>query len=138
MFNRPSYRCSAYNKRIKASISFLMLGTISLFGACLFAIAAHKKHVLRKAASGFGILSSVFLIISWVIAVAVRYRTSCTNDVQFSLYSHHPGAPSGIYEGVTNFPAYSVQEGVVLVIVAWLLCTGGAVFNMLLPSHEKQ
>lgn len=137
-YNRPAYRCSAYNKRIKASISFLIIGTVSLFGACLFSIWAHKKHSMRKTSSAFGILSSVFLIISWVTAVSVFYRKSCTNDVQYSVYKNYPGVPSGIYQGLTDFPGYGIQEGVVLVIVAWILCTAGTALNMMVPTYEKK
>lgn len=132
-FGRASYRCSAYTKRMKASISFLILGSIMLFFATVFGVGAFVKRGFRVASCVFTIIASIFLFISWVTVVAVFYRTCCTSSTQGTTYVSYPGVPSGVEEGHLKFTGYGVQEGVVLVIIAWILCTLGVVLNFLSP-----
>ncbi|CAC9502969.1 hypothetical protein, unknown function [Leishmania infantum JPCM5] len=127
------YRCSAYSKRMKASVSFLILSSIALFMATMLAIPAFLARGCRIASIVFSVITLVFLVISWVTAVAVRHRNSCTGAVNGTMYQYYPGVPSGIYNGLTNFPGYGVQEGLVLSIVAWVIVLGATVLNLRVP-----
>lgn len=137
IYGRAHYRCSAYNKRIKASISFLILGSITAFLAILFGIPAFFSRGCRITSCVLSIITSVFLFISWVTAVAVFYRKLCVRNADASLYASYPGIPTGIYDGYTHFKGYGLQEGVVLSIVAWILCTGAVVLNFVVSWKAK-
>lgn len=133
IYGRAHYRCSAFNKRMKASVSFLILGSVSLFFAAMFGIAGFVKRGCRIASCVLSIITSVFLIVSWVTAVAVFYRKLCTRAVPYTMYRDYPGVPSGVFEGYTKFDGYGVQEGVILVIIAWVLVTAAAIVNFIVP-----
>ncbi|KPI84891.1 hypothetical protein ABL78_6046 [Leptomonas seymouri] len=135
-FGRAHYRCGAYGKRMKASVSFLILGTIMIFMALMFAIPAFLARGCRTASLVFTGIAAVFLIISWVTAVAVRYRKSCTLPVPSSIYADYPGVPTGVFNGKTDFPGYGVQEGVILSIIAWALTVAAFVLNIVVPWPE--
>ncbi|KAK7200954.1 Amastin surface glycoprotein [Novymonas esmeraldas] len=135
-YGRRHYRCGAYGKRMKASISFLILASISLFLSIMLAIPAFIARGCRIASLTFSIITLVFLIISWVTAVAVRYRKSCTGAVNGSVYVNYPGVPSGIFDGLTSFPGYGVQEGLILSIVGWILVLGATCANIAVPWPE--
>lgn len=132
-YSRGHYRCSAYSKRMKASISFLILSSIALFMAAVLAIPAFLARGCRIASIVFSVITLVFLLISWVTAVAVRYRNSCIGAVNGTMYQYYPGVPSGIHNGLTSFPGYGVQEGLVLPIVAWVIVLGATVLNLRVP-----
>ncbi|KPA85405.1 hypothetical protein ABB37_01715 [Leptomonas pyrrhocoris] len=135
-YGRAHYRCGAYGKRMKASISFLILGSIMLFMALMFAIPAFLARGCRIASMVFTCLAAIFLIISWVIAVVVRYRKSCTLPVPKSTFANYPGVPTGVFHGKTDFPGYGVQEGVILSIIAWILTVAAFVLNIVVPWPE--
>ncbi|CBZ28482.1 hypothetical protein, unknown function [Leishmania mexicana MHOM/GT/2001/U1103] len=132
-YGRGDYRCSAYSKRMKASISFLILSSIALFMAIMLAIPAFLARGCRIASIVFSVITLVFLIISWVTAVAVLHGNSCTGAVTGTMYQDYPGVPSGIQNGLTNFPRYSLQEGVVFSIVSWVIVLCATVFNLRVP-----
>ncbi|EPY34777.1 hypothetical protein STCU_01325 [Strigomonas culicis] len=138
IFGRAMYRCNAYNKRIKASVSFLILGSIALTLSLITAVPAFFKRPCRAMACAFGIVASAFLLVSWVTAVAVKYRTLCEESVVGSLYADYPGVPSGIFNGATKFDTYGLQEGVILVILAWILVTAAVVFNFVVEWPHKR
>lgn len=135
-YGRRHYRCGAYGKRMKASISFLILGSVAVFLAVMLAIPAFVSRGCRIASLVFSILTLVFIIISWVTAVAVRYRKSCTGPVADSMYASYPGVPSGIFNGLTDFPGYGVQEGLILVIIGWCLTLLAVILNFVFPWPE--
>ncbi|GET90034.1 hypothetical protein, unknown function [Leishmania tarentolae] len=132
-FGYQRYRCSAYTKRIKASISFLILSCVALFMAIMLAIPAFLSRGCRVASIVFSGITLAFLFVSWVTAVALRYRNSCTGPVVDTLYELYPGVPSGIYNGLTNFPGYGVQEGLILSIIAWVIVLGATALNVRVP-----
>jgi hypothetical protein len=135
-YGRAHYRCGAYGKRMKASISFLILATIMVFMALMFAIPAFLVRGCRIASLVFTCIAAVFLIISWVIAVVVRYRKSCTLPVPTTTYHAYPGVPTGVFHGKTDFPGYGVQEGLILPIVAWILTVAALVLDIVVPWPE--
>lgn len=135
-YGRAHYRCGAYGKRMKASISFLILATVTIFLAAMFGIPAFLARGCRIASLVFSIITAIFLIISWVIAVVVRYRECCKLPVPSSKYAEYPGVPTGVYHGKTDFPGYGVQEGVILSIIAWILTVIAIVLNFVVPWPE--
>ncbi|KAG5474353.1 hypothetical protein LSCM1_03133 [Leishmania martiniquensis] len=136
-YGRHHYRCDAFNSRMKASISFLILSSITLFLAIVLAIPAFISRGYRIASLVFSIVTLVFLVVSWVIAVVVRYGNSCMGAVDGTKYKDYPGVPSGILNGLTSFPGYGVQEGLILSIVAWVTVLGATVLNFSVPWPTK-
>ncbi|KAG5475022.1 hypothetical protein CUR178_04472 [Leishmania enriettii] len=137
-YGRHHYRCSAYSRRVKASIAFLIISSVTLFLAIMLAIPAFITRGCRIASLVFSIVTLVFLFVSWVTAVIVRYRNSCTGAVEGTKYQDYPGVPSGILNGLTNFPGYGVQEGLILSIVAWVTVLGATVLNFSVPWSESK
>lgn len=133
IYGRAHYRCSAYNKRIKASISFLILASVFIFFAVMASIGAFKSRGMRLCACVFAIISWVFLTVSWVTSVAIFYRTLCTRAVPNTIYANYPGVPTGVYEGFTKFSGYGIAEGVALPIVAWVCITAAVIANIAIP-----
>ncbi|KAG5500439.1 hypothetical protein JKF63_03532 [Porcisia hertigi] len=136
-YGRRDYRCAAFSARMKASISFLILSSITLFLAISLAIPAFIARGCRIASLVFSTITIVFLFISWVVAVVVRYADSCTGAVDGTRAQSHPGVPSGIYNGQTIFPGYGVQEGLILSILAWVIVIAATVLNFRVPWPEK-
>eukprot|EP00796_Vickermania_ingenoplastis_P008304 gene8304-5819_t len=118
---RELYRCFALNKRIKASIAMLILGSVSLFFAIILSVPAFLKPTFRLVSTILAGVASVFLLISWIIAVVILKSEYCSLPVQGSVFESYPGIPSGIWWGKTNFPGYHLAEGVILPIIAWVL-----------------
>lgn len=135
-YGRAHYRCGAYGKRMKASISFLILSTIMVFLATMFGIPAFLARGCRIASLVFTGIAVVFLFISWVIAVVVRYRKSCTLPAPTTVYANYSGVPTGVFHGLTEFSGYGVQEGLILPIIAWILTLGAMVLNIVVPWPE--
>lgn len=135
-YGRAHYRCGAYGKRMKASISFLILATVTVFLSVMFSIPAFLARGCRIASLVFSIITAIFLFISWVIAVVVRYRECCKLPVPTSVYADYPGVPTGVFHGKTDFPGYGVQEGLILSIIAWGLTVGAIVLNFVVPWPE--
>lgn len=138
IYGRAHYRCSAYNKRIKASISFLILSSVFIFFSILMAIGAFQSRGLRVGACVMAIVSWCFLIVSWVTSVAIFYRTLCERPVPGTVYADYPGVPTGVYNGYTKFKGYGLAEGVVLPIVAWVLITAAVIANFVVPWPQTK
>lgn len=135
-YGRAHYRCGAYGKRMKASISFLILATIMIFMALMLGIPAFLARGFRIASLVFTCIAIIFLFISWVIAVVMRYRKSCKLQVPTSVYYAYPGVPTGVFHGETDFRGYGVQEGVILSIIGWILTVAAFVLNIIVPWPE--
>ncbi|EPY38037.1 hypothetical protein AGDE_01685 [Angomonas deanei] len=138
IYGRAAYRCSAYNKRIKASVSFLILATVFFAIAAFLAIPAFFKRGMRILSLCLSITACVMLLISWVIAVVVKYRKLCENDVGGTVYENYPGVPTGVFNGYTKFEGYGLAEGVVLQIVAWILSLLAIILNFAIPWPAKK
>lgn len=133
IYGRAHYRCGAYNKRIKASISFLILGTVTAFLSSMCGIGAFGSRMLRILGVVFAVITWANLFISWVTSVAIKYRTLCDRPVNDTIYEKYPGIPSGVLQGLTEFRTYGLAEGVALPIVAWVITTAAIVANIVVP-----
>nr|CAJ2476263.1 unnamed protein product [Leishmania braziliensis] len=132
------YGCDAFSQCMKASVSFLILSSVALFFAIMLAIPAFVSRGCRIVSVVFSVITLVFLMVSWVTAVVVRYRSSCGGAIDGTWYQQYTGVPSGIYNGLTSFPGYGVQEGLILPIVAWVIVLGATVLNMRIPWPEEK
>lgn len=127
------YRCSSFETRVRVSVAFLILASIALFFAAIFSIPAFLKSPFRITACFLTILAAIFLTINWVTAVVVMKMKHCNQSTKSSLYEKNPGIPSGINEGLIQFTSYSLAEGVILPIVAWVVCIVAVVANIMIP-----
>lgn len=133
IMSRAQFRCKPYDTRMKASISFLILGCVALFFATVLSVPGFLKKPFRALSCVLAIIAVIFLTINWVIVIVLLKSEYCKQSVKSSMFQNYPGVPSGIENGLTKFPGYSLSEGTILPIVAWALTLIGVIANMVIP-----
>lgn len=133
IMSRAQFRCKPYDTRMKASIAFLILGCVALFFATVLSIPGFLKKPFRAGSCVVAIIAVIFLTINWVIVIVLLKSEYCQQSVKSSMFQNYPGVPSGIQDGLTKFPGYSLSEGAVLPIVAWILTLVAVIANICIP-----
>lgn len=128
-----AYRCPKYRSVLDAGVSFLILGSITLFCASVMSILAFLKPGFRAASCVLAGIAAVFLTVNWIIVIVLLKSSFCTNPVEGSVFASYPGAPSGLSEGLLEFPKYQMAGGFALPFTAWCITLLAVIGNAKIP-----
>ncbi|AIN96092.1 hypothetical protein LPMP_100230 [Leishmania panamensis] len=122
-----SYHCTQFTLRMLISATFSIISDVLLLFTFLFTVAAVYKHPCKWIAVVLGVISWVFLLVCWAIAISVRHTTLCTSGVvppSTAIY----GAPLDTVEQQVSFKGFVITDGLGMIISAWCFTTANVIY----------